>query len=268
MSTFACSSRLLTMALTRPYRRTVRPNVQRGYIGSGFEWLVLHPAFAGTPGHYVRGFEVIQRDLIRLFDSIEPADINLETYSFRTFEILVRACIEVEANLTAILRENGYTRGNLTMQDFRKVNASHRLSVYRVGLPRWTGANAVRQPFKHWEEVEPGAPLGPPWYRAYNNAKHDRAGNFQRATLGHALDAMSGLVAILSAQFLGEDFSGGASTLLLDGGQPVEPGMEPAVGGVFQVRYPDDWSVDDCYDFDAAALMKEADPFVRFPYGK
>jgi hypothetical protein len=38
---------------------------------------------------------------IEAVDYVEPADQNLNTYSFRIHELLMRACIEVEANCKA-----------------------------------------------------------------------------------------------------------------------------------------------------------------------
>jgi hypothetical protein len=37
----------------------------------------MHPKFAVDPHHYVRAFLVLQKDLLELFDYIEPADKNL-----------------------------------------------------------------------------------------------------------------------------------------------------------------------------------------------
>ena len=61
--------------------------------------------YSDHPEHYTRAFAILQKDIIGLFEYIEPSDINLVTYSFRIHELLVRTCIEVEANFKAILRE-------------------------------------------------------------------------------------------------------------------------------------------------------------------
>jgi hypothetical protein len=44
---------------------------------------VYHPKFAVAPEQYVRAFELIQKDLIELFDYVAPSDINLVCYSYR-----------------------------------------------------------------------------------------------------------------------------------------------------------------------------------------
>lgn len=71
-----------------------------------------------------------------LFSFVEPADQNLNTYSHRIQQLLTRCCIEVEANLTAILLENGYSKApnDLIMRDYRTIEYSHKLSEYEVRM--------------------------------------------------------------------------------------------------------------------------------------
>ncbi len=45
---------------------------------------LLHPKFASQPEQYTRAFEVMQKDLLDLFDYIAPAHKNMQCYSFRT----------------------------------------------------------------------------------------------------------------------------------------------------------------------------------------
>jgi hypothetical protein len=83
----------------------------RGIINgpnSGYsQWAyVVDRDYASSPEHYVRAFLLIQSDLQRLLEFIEPADLNLDTFSYRVHELFMRSCIEVEANFKAILKEN------------------------------------------------------------------------------------------------------------------------------------------------------------------
>src|SRR5262245_53611429 len=90
----------------------------------------------------------IQKDMLELFDFIEPADTNLPCYSYRIHELFMRTCIEIEANFKAILTENGYSRsGDWNMNDYRKTETSHLLSAYLVKFPVWQGNQHTRQPF-------------------------------------------------------------------------------------------------------------------------
>ena len=158
------------MGISQPFRRTCRQFVDGSYSEGGHWLYLLHPRFAQEPRHFVRAFLSLQADMLTLMDFVEPADANLATYSHKIQQLLVRTCIEVEANLTAILRENGYPDRKLTMTDYRLVNESHRLSSYEVRIPAWRGSASVRRPFEAW--LTGKEPL--PWYRAYNKSKHDR----------------------------------------------------------------------------------------------
>jgi hypothetical protein len=157
---------------------------------------MVHPLFAQSPEHYVRAFLIMLKDLQELFDYVEPSDKNLACYSYRIHALLLRACVEVEANCKAILKENGYSKsGDWDMRDYRKIEKTHLLSSYEVRVPNWSGVKATRSPFSAWSA---GSSL--PWYQAYNTTKHDRHSEFEKATFEHLIDASCGLLVLLSAQ--------------------------------------------------------------------
>lgn len=163
------------MPVTCPYRRTCRQFVDGSYSEGGRWQYMLHPKFAQAPEHYVRAFLLLLKDLQELFDYIEPADKNLHCYSYRIHALLLRACVEVEANCKAILKENGYSKSdNWNMDDYKKIDKTHLLSSYQVQAPNWKGSERVRSPFSNWST---GGPL--PWYQAYNATKHDRHSEFE-----------------------------------------------------------------------------------------
>ena len=96
---------------------------------------------------------MLERDLQRLFDYIEPAESNLCTHSHMLFQLLLRACTEVETNATEILSLNGYVRKDSrdwTMADYRKLETACRLSEYQVRLTIWKGAQEVFSPYPPW----------------------------------------------------------------------------------------------------------------------
>jgi hypothetical protein len=175
--------------------------------------------------------------------------------------LLLRACVEVEANCKAVLRENGYAAsGDWTMRDYRKVNFSHRLSSYEVRIPVWQGASSERQPFARWAT---GGAL--PWYSAYNVTKHDRHESFDQATFQHLTDAVCGLVALLTAQFLHHEFPG--KGLMQIGGESYD-GFRVAIGGFFEVKMAFDWPPEDRYLFNWNELATMTDPFDQFDYSR
>src|SRR5688572_7486964 len=94
------------MTIMNPYRKNCRP-FENGTYGS---YYISDPKYAKDPEQYIRAFLLIQKDLKELFDYIDPSDINLQCHSFRIHQLLMRTCIEVEANCKAILSENGYDK--------------------------------------------------------------------------------------------------------------------------------------------------------------
>jgi len=245
------------VSVTRPYRRTVRPFPGGNYAGGiGY---IEHPQYAEEPEHYIRGFNLLVKDLLNLFDYVEPSDTNLKCYSYQIHGLLMRTCIEVEANLTAILRDNGYSKADdWNMGDYRKIEASHRLSSYAVRFPVWQGGAHTRTPYASWSGNSKV-----PWYQNYNAAKHDRKGEFQKADFETLTDAFAGLAAIICAQFLDRDFSPKPGSLALAG--PAD-GFDETVGEYFRVRLPHNWAPAECYAFEVSLLTTHATPFQNYPY--
>ena len=249
------------MSINRPYRRTCRQFVDGKYTEGGRGQYMDHPKYAQSPGHYVRAFLLLLKDLQELFDYIEPADNNLSCYSYRIHSLLLRACVEVEANCKAILTENGYSRSrDMNMDDYKKINITHRLSSYQVKVPYWTGNKDIRTPFSAWST---GDTL--PWYQAYNTTKHNRLAEFKEATFEHLLDACCGVLVILSAQFETNDFTPGNDLIIANG---PSDGTESGIGGYFRVKFPDDWPTDLRYDFKWQKIKDEPDPFQTIDYSK
>lgn len=251
------------MSVNRPYRRTCRQFVDDRYGSAAEKSYVNHPKFATSPEHYIRAFGVLQKDFKSLLDYIEPAFKNSWCYSFRTHELLIRICIEIEANFKAILSDNDYKSTYQNMKDYKMIEKSHLLSSFQVKIPNWRGPGSVLRPFEAWSRSYVATPTLR-WYDAYNNAKHDRQANFEDANFGNVVNAIGGLVALLSAQFLDEDFHSGASPVVVS---RSEDGFEDAIGGYFRVSYPDDWPATDRYDFNWTQLKNsEDDPFQCFDF--
>jgi hypothetical protein len=212
----------------------------------------LDDGFAIEPKQYIHAFTVIQKDLLELFDYVEPADRNKDCYSFRIHELHMRTCIEVEANCKAILEENNYPKkSDWNMHDYKKLDATHGLSLYEVKFPIWRGNDNVRRPFSSWS---------PSWYQAYNVAKHDRHNQFEQANFENLLQAIAGLLVLLSAQFYNEDFS---NVEYLVAGFHDREGYAAAIGNYLLVKFPtaNDWSQADLYQFNWAQLQNSPDRF-------
>jgi|NGEPerStandDraft_6_1074524.scaffolds.fasta_scaffold85377_1 hypothetical protein len=256
------------MSVTRPYYRTCRQFSDGSYSEGGRWRYIVHPKYAKSPQHYVRAFLLIQKDVQALFDYVEPADANLKCFSFRIQELLFRACVEVEANLRAIILENGYEKKNKKghdlnlniKDDYVKLENTHRLSSYKAKVPLWHGSKSIRIPFENWGPEHPS----PAWYRAYNKSKHDRYNEFEGATFEQMIDAVCGLFVVLSSQFHTQDFAPGASHLVTE--DQVGDGMENGIGDYFRVYFPDDWPADDRYEFDWETIKNDQNPFRTIDY--
>lgn len=255
------------MTVTKPFHRTFRamkPAQNAGYSGWAY---IVDPGYAKSPEHFVRAFLLIQDDLRKIFEYVEPSDGGRGAYSYRIHALLMRTCIEIEANFKAIFEENNSTKPAWNMRHYRKIDASHHLSSYKVMLPIWSPAPLVLCPFEPWKALRgaatpaAGAP-GIPWYQAYNASKHSRHEQFQQANLENLVAAVAGLLVLITAQFKDQEFSPGASLLSVEGHQA----MEPATGSFFRIEYPSDWAANELYDFDWAALKQQAVRFQKFDY--
>jgi hypothetical protein len=126
-------------------------------------------------------------------------------------------------------------------------------------LPIWNGTQKTWKPFDAWKT---GGSLI--WYQAYNASKHARQEQFKQANMQTLLDAVTGLLVLLSSQFRGEDFSGGPDALIAEGYDYYD--MEPAIGSLFRIKFPDDWPEAEKYEFNWSDLSKQPDRFEKIDY--
>lgn len=255
------------MGIDKPYHRNYRDIKKASNSGySGWAY-IIDREYAINPGHFVRAYQLIQRDLQQLFEYIEPSPESLATFSYRIHNLLMRTCIEIEANFKAILNENIYTpqtdRNNNPIYNisvYKKIDVSHHLSSYELALPIWNGSAKVFTPFRSWKDNQPLD-----WYQAYNASKHDRHEAFKKANMGHLLNAVTGLLVLLSAQFKAEDFSAGSRGLAI--GYDYHEG-DVAIGGLFRITFPKNWSENEMYDFNWSELEKKQERFQKINYDK
>lgn len=240
------------------------------YSNDGHWRYLLHPKFACDPQHYIRAFLLIQADLIKLFEYVEPCDENLNTISLRIQELLTRVCIEIEANFTAILKENIYSKsGNWDLKnDYCLIEFTHKLSAYKVNFPVWRGQKHTYIPFENWSTKPNINWHSLNWYQAYNKSKHDRHSHFDKATFETLLKAVSGLVVILSAQFMDESYSPNSKSLGISGGYSYnyDPKLETAIGDYFRVQFPDNWEDIEKYGFNWQDLSMQEEPIERIDF--
>lgn len=249
-----------------PYRRCFRPMKN----SMNAEWTsriyIQDPGYATAPDIYVRAFLNIQRDIQELFRYIEPATANLGTYSYNIQQLLIRICVEIEANFKAIFKDNLFTQKpekNWNIIDYSRVNVSHHLSGYKVEYPVWDEEDHLFCPFAEWEGNKS---ISLEWYNAYNKIKHRKEALKEYATLGHLLEAFAGLFVLLTAQFNRTDFAPGFVSWSDPEGNYFYENKMFGIGNYLIVNYPVDWKEEEMYNCDWHLEYDKEDRFRKFDY--
>ncbi len=248
------------MPLTKPYFRCWRPNLGREGRSNLY---IYDPRYVENPGQHLRSVEILYNDLRAALDYIEPADANNAIYSFRLRDLLMRICTEIEAEFKEILAMNSYSKGTpdkWDMRDFYQLNATHHLSSYELQIPYWNGTHKNRIPFSSWHNQLTYKSL--PWYKAYNSVKHNRFTAFPEASLGNVIDAFSGLLILLAAEFHDADCLKPIDiSYVLGDDSGYHDGYEDSIGSPFRVKRPQDWTDDEKYNIDWQVIKDTEHPF-------
>ncbi|MBD3280489.1 hypothetical protein GF389_03110, partial [Candidatus Dojkabacteria bacterium] len=146
---------------------------------------------------FLREYHLIMKDFDKLLAYIDPSEENLGTFSHRTFELLLRSCTAIEAIFKVLSRDLGYPSENLDMRDYFRINndSNLELSDYIVKLSSWRSGKKIVVPYEGWHDGQNYKKL--PWYKAYNNVKHDRDQNFKEANFENVINATAGLFTLL-----------------------------------------------------------------------
>jgi len=258
------------MSVSKPFHRNVR-DMKSGHNSGYSGWAYIEdPDYAENPGHYTRALLLILDDLRSIFEYVEPSDEGRSAFSYRIHSLLMRTCIEIEANFKAIFEANTFTppaNRSLNILDFRKIDVTHHLSSYETMLPIWNGTSPMIRPFESWYAFRgQAAPQGVPlsWYRAYNASKHSRQNAFKQANLWALIEAVAALLIVVTAQFKTVTFDAGPDSLIMGAGT-YHP-YEHSIGELFRIKYPDDWSEDEIYEFDWSALKGQDNRFEKINY--
>lgn len=254
----------VTGVTVMPYHRIYRPcrkSHNSGY--NSWRYIVDHE-YADSPANYTQPFLSLQKEIIDLFEYVEPAYKNLKTYSYRIQQLLMRTCIEIEANFKAIFNENTFTlksEDHWNINDYRKINVSHHLSSYTIKFPRWEGKCNEFRPFQPWAENESLS-----WYRAYNATKHNRVKKREQANFYNLLSAYSALAILLAAQFRDKSFTPGPSVFADGGSDSYYGAVEYAIGDYLIIEYPSDWTDDELYNYEWEQVKNIPNKFRKYNY--
>lgn len=126
-------------------------------------------------------FHLLLKDYQSLLEYVHPCEENKQTFSHRTYELLLRSCTEFES-----LAKHGAVELNLIAAgDYPHIGElsalfdALELRGTEVGILPWEPSTWFVAPLVSWT----ARPHGLAWYRAYNEVKHNRSRSFSKATL-------------------------------------------------------------------------------------
>lgn len=236
------------MSINKPYYRIARPFLNNGWVSNVENCYILDSNYASDRSSLIRSYLLIENDLKEIFKYIDPNDTNLDTFSIKNYELLLRACTEFETNAKLILFANKYPRSiipnpKLCINDYFRINAIAKLNEYKVHLNFWTPNNKTLSPFSNWNTITYNSLT---WYKAYNNVKHHRSTYFHEANLENVINAVAGVFIILYAQFNIFTFDPYQITSFTLGSN----GIESVPNSLFAIEAPNTWLHTEKYDFD------------------
>jgi hypothetical protein len=241
------------MCIVKPYFRIYRPGVFPNYCTD-----IRNLENYGMLG---RAYNLLESDLRKIFEYVEPCSHNLNTYSHRIYELFLRASTEFESNAKGILKANGYSKDDRSMsiKDYHRLDKSTKLSEYHIEIEFWRPNKMVIAPFLEWKESH-----SLQWYGDYNLVKHNRDANFHLATLDNTLKSVAAVLSILYAQL---DFN----TLTSHKANPMIASTDnvdftPFSETMFQVIKPHSWTADEKYQFDWDVLKDDIEPFQKYSF--
>lgn len=242
------------MAIEKPYRLIIRPFINQS--PDRFDYISDKSGISAFRG-YIRAFELLEKDLVELFDYIEPCDNNGNTYSHRIYELYLRACTEFEANAKIVLSSNGYMNAK-NISDYWKLNEAMKLSDYLVKINIWDGTNAIIKPYEEWSTNNKSLS----WYQDYNKVKHDRNRFFKLASLSNLVKAISAIRIILYAQYDFISFNSYHDIGFLS----ERDGFISRDESIFSIKFNGHWNDEEKYDFNWNTLSTTVDPYQTFNF--
>lgn len=243
------------MAISKPYYRIFRP-------GAGFDFL-KDTRYCNEANELFRALQLLELDLKKVFEYVEPCKDNSKTYSQRLYELLLRACTEFEASAKAILCANSYQKSqdDFTIKDYRLINKATKLSEYKVSLLPWSPVSKVLQPFKDWKRTHELD-----WYSAYNSVKHNRFAEFSKASLNNVINAIAGVCIIIYSQINYLAITGIPHSNQFELGIVDEDNYLPLVNNsIFSISAPS-WNNNEKYNFNWNELKTDSEPFDKYVF--
>ncbi len=227
------------------------------YGGDAYSYM-LDRKYAEDRFSLCQAYRIIEDDLKKILEFIEPSDKNKKAYSHRIYELFLRCSTEFETNCKRILFANGYVKNKLNIKDYYKINKATSLSKYQVKMSLWHPKEKILRPLGEWSN---GHSLK--WYQAYNCVKHDRYKNFALANLWNVVNATAGGFAILFSQF--DVYTFGPYNDQEESTESEDDGFVYTENSLFSIK-PCKWQKKEQYSFDWNQLKDRKQPFQQYPF--
>ena len=160
--------------------------------------------------HYWNYAELINEELGKTAQYVEPDKENYNTYSLAYTKIILSACSEIEVVCKLLCQQIDPKKDYVSSEILNKsgsklvknmVNMEELSTVLLQRFPHiYQAKSEVRQkqdmvyPFKYWQS----GPDKLPWWEEHNLIKHYRHSHFNGATLENALNSVAALLIINS----------------------------------------------------------------------
>lgn len=141
-------------------------------------------------------FLCLEDDVVRLSRWVEFSEKNLECYSIEIARLLMSVSAEVDVVAKLLCKSLNPESTADSIGKYQQEISSAFPTIHKAlaGIPRH-GIDLY--PWSNW--ATPKTP--PKWWSATNKVKHHRSSHFHQATLGNLLDAMGGLLVLLTLYY-------------------------------------------------------------------
>ena len=149
--------------------------------------------------NYLIEFKILNSYFEKISEYIAFDKINKNTFSNRLRQFILLCCTEIEAQFQGILQENNYIfKNNLSTKDYFNLKDILKLNEYKIRFRNFSNLGKF-SPFVKWNKDKQTKSLC--WYNNYNEIKHNKYENFEKANLKTALNCLAALAILLYAQF-------------------------------------------------------------------
>jgi len=179
---------------------------------------------------YWNVYKNLEREFLQLAEVIHIDDKQLNVYSMRIADLLIRTWVEIESISKELYINNGGPKIDQPYFDENCLNFLNREWNLEKKEVMVTGTMFYFQK----EELRTIRPLNrankrgePAWKRAYQAVKHDRANNLSKGNLEYLIKSLAGLY-LLNIYYLNQIFPLKRISSVLD----VDPGMGSSIFSV------------------------------------